>query len=100
MTLRKYRFGDRVNDDFAIDELFDRFMGWPFHSSYSFKGQIVNPEEYDLVPKKSYIERRIKEAEEWLRRHDETKNQYLDRWQKQRNDKENEINELRRKLYP
>jgi hypothetical protein len=64
MNLRKYTFGDIIkeaNDDMAI---WDNFWARP---TFSFlKGELYDPEEYDLVPKKHRFEHRLKEKEQQL----------------------------------
>ena len=55
-----------VNDDLAeefyeIGRVFDDLF--PFNR-YSFSGQIIDTDKYDIVPKQSYYEEKIKRSEE------------------------------------
>jgi hypothetical protein len=96
MSLRKYRFGDRVNDDLA--QAFDDFFAWPFASSYRVNGRLVNTDDYELVPKKHTIERKVKEAEQRLQSlkdQRENEKRFFDERQKQIED---EIYDLKKKL--
>ena len=100
MTLRKYRFGDRVNDDLAvIDELFNQFSVWPFNST-STRGMFVNTDDFDIIPKRKTVERKIKEAEQRLQSlkdQRENEKRFFDERQKQI---EEEIYNLKKKLSP
>jgi len=59
MTIRRFS----INDDLAV---FDKLWGWS-PSSFSFmRGELYDPENFDLVPKKHYVERQIKLKEKQL----------------------------------
>ena len=97
MSINKYRFGE-LNDDLA--QVFDDMMGWPFKASYSYRGKFVNEEDYDVIPKKHTVERKIKEKEQRLQElRDRRANdqRMYDEMERQIND---EIYELRKKLSP
>lgn len=86
-----------VNDDLGLANHF--FSGVPT-VSYSLNGQFVNTDDYDIVPKKSKIEKDLKAAEQRLQElKDRRANQirWFDEREKQLND---EIYELRKQLSP
>jgi hypothetical protein len=92
-----YRIGDLINDDLATwsDEL-NRIS----QTFLTRKSLLVNPDDYDITPKKSTVERQIKEKEQRLqelkdRRANEQR--WFDEREKQLND---EIYDLRKKLSP
>ena len=64
MIRRKvYDYGDIFGDimsDFAVE------WNWfsPFTDSTPFRGQIVDPERYDIVPKESYRQELLKRKQE------------------------------------
>ena len=55
---RKYR---------SLIDVFDDFAGGfynPQHTSYSFRGEVVDTDKYDIVPKRFYRDELIKQVEE------------------------------------
>lgn len=65
MGLLRYR-GNGVNDDLAT--FIDDFLGFPFGrtTTYSYHGQWVDTEKYDIVPKASYKEELIEQKKKRL----------------------------------
>ena len=98
MTLRKYRFGDPVNDDLA--QVFDDFFGWPFRSNHTGTRVLVNEEDYEIRPKKHTIERKIKEAEQRLTELKDRRDSYNRTWDEQEKQLQDEIYDLKKKLSP
>jgi hypothetical protein len=94
--IKKYRFADRTNDDLA--QVFDDFFGWPFASSYSVNGRLVNTDDYEIRPKKHTIERKIKEAEQRLESLKTQKKNWERTWDEQKKQIEDEIFDLQKKL--
>ena len=100
MTLRKYRFGDQINDDLAvIDQLFDQFSVWPFRSSTT-RGTFINTDDYDITPKKSTVERKIKETEQRLTELKDRRTNHNRTWDEQEKQLQDEIYDLKKKLSP
>lgn len=97
MGLRKYRFGDVDNN---LIRAFDDFFAWPFESSYSVNGRLVNTDDYDILPKKHTIERKIKEAEQRLKGLKDRRANYNRTWDEQEKQIQDEIYELTKKLSP
>ena len=65
MNTRKYTIGDVIKE-FANDDMatWDHFWARP---TFTFlKGELYNPDHYDLVPKKNHLEHRLKEKEQQL----------------------------------
>ena len=92
-----------AHDDLAgivnVGDLIDSFFNYPSYST-SFKGKLVNTDDYDIIPKKSKIERDIKAKEEELARTEQRKeneNQFYDSRIKSL---QLEIDQLRQKLSP
>ena len=75
-----------VFDDFATD-FYD-----PFRSSYSFRGRLVDEDEFDIVPKKNHYERLIREKQEAIdaleREHENAERYYKTRKEKLKEEKE------------
>ena len=95
MTIRRYSFGDvikEVNDDLAL--ITDHYWARPYLSL--FKGELYDPDEFDLVPKRKHVERRLKEKEQQLK---DTEG-ILDHYKQQLKKIQGEIDELKEKLLP
>jgi len=60
MTIKRYTFGDYQNS--TLDALFYDSLSDILNVNHVKR--VYNPEEYDLVPKRSYIERQIKLKEQ------------------------------------
>jgi hypothetical protein len=90
-----------AHDDFAfglenIERVFDMYS--PLKSSLTFKGQLVDTELYDIVPKKSYTEKQIKLKEEELERLKTSQKLTNERFDIEKQNLKNEIEGLKRKL--
>lgn len=89
--MKRYRsvmsIGD-VFDDMAYG--FDYFS--PLRTNYSFRGQIVNTDKYDIVPKKSHQEELIRKKQEEIdaleQEHESSENYFKVRKQKLEEEKE------------
>jgi len=95
MTLRRYSFGDvikEVNGDLAL--ITDHYWAKPYLSL--FKGEIYDPEEFDLVPKRKHLERRLKEKEQNL----ENLKGIYKHYEEQIKKAEIELEDLKRSLSP
>ena len=57
-----YGFGDLINQ--AMDDLAYGNSFFPSIPSYTFKGQVVDTDKYDIVPKRKYTEELIQQAQE------------------------------------
>ena len=68
MSLLRYNRHRWANDDLA-----DWFLGWPFGrtTTYSYKGEWVDTEKYDVIPKQSYKNELIEEKKKKLEALDE-----------------------------
>ena len=55
-----------AHDDFVFGLLFQKAfdMYSPLTSSYTFRGQFVDTDKFDIVPKQSYYDEQIKHKEE------------------------------------
>ena len=63
MSLIKYNGRNWANDDLA-----DWFLSWPFGrtTTYSYKGQWVDTDKFDVIPKQSYKNELIEEKKKKL----------------------------------
>ena len=71
-----------AHDDFAfglesIQKVFDMYS--PLTSSYTFRGQLVDTEDFDIIPKKHYTDRMIKEKEQEISNLQDQKTHYIKR---------------------
>jgi hypothetical protein len=89
-----YRFnGDDFYNEF--NSLIETWT-WPMARVTHYKS--YNPEEYDLVPKKGIIEKRIKDKEEEIRRVEGQKKLEMEGWDNRIKNLQNDIEELKKKL--
>jgi hypothetical protein len=95
MTLKRYRFADdffyNMNDDLAV---FDNFFSHPITTRLS----VFNERDYDLVPKKHTIEKKIKEAEQRLDSLKERKENYERQYEEEVKALKLEIEQMKQKL--
>ena len=91
-------FRDTVHDDFA--DAVDKIFGWPFPYVSTTKGTLVNTEDYDIIPKKHTVERKIKDAEQRLQELKDRRANYNRTWDEQQKQIEDEIYDLKKKLSP
>jgi len=79
-----------VLDDMANG--LDSFYTSPFSRSYTFGGQIVDTDKFDIVPKKEYYETLITQKQEQIealeRQHESNKKYYEERLKKLKQEKE------------
>jgi len=95
--IRKYYYGDVSR---MVDDMFRGFESFPFISDLSFKGQLVNTDDYDIIPKRSKIERELKEKEQALQEFKERQKNHK-RWaDEQEKALGIEIDQLKQKLAP
>jgi hypothetical protein len=87
-----------AHDDLAqkIDDMFDFWNPVKISSSYGI--HTFNSDEYDLVPKKSYWERKLKEKEEELSRLKQRKENDIRFYESREKSLQLEIEEMRRKI--
>jgi hypothetical protein len=90
-----------AHDDFAfgldaIGQVLDMYS--PLKSSFTFRGQLVDTELYDIVPKRGYTEKKIKEKEEELERLKTSQKLTNERFAIEKQNLNNDIEELKRKL--
>ena len=93
----KYGFGDFLNDDLAIvgDILnFSRPMFTYLH------GEFYDPDKFELVPKKGYMEQAIKNAEQRLENAKIAHQFATQRYEEEQKKLQAEIDELRKQLKP
>lgn len=64
MLPKRYTVGDIMDDMYAGLDYFAS-------ESYTFKGQIVDTEKFDIIPKRDYLEGEITRKEEELKRIEE-----------------------------
>jgi len=96
MTRGRYRsFINSVFDDMAYG--FDYFNP---SRSYPFRGEIVDTENFDIVPKKHYREQQLKLKEQRLQELKERKENDIRLYDEQEKALKLEIDELRQKLSP
>lgn len=80
-------------------DVFDDFAGFysPFGTSYTFRGRIVDEEEFDIVPRPSHYERLIRQKQEELealeRNHENEQKYYKIKRDKLMEDKETLLRE-------
>jgi len=92
MNLRKYTFGDmikEINDDMAV---FDSF--WAKPAITFLKGELYDPEQYDLVLKPQHLKNRLKEKEQQLSNLEGIQKHYIEQHKKI----EEEIEELKQQI--
>ena len=65
MNLRKYTIGDVIRE-FANDDMATWADFWARPSLTFLKGELYNPDEYDLVLKPQHLKNRLKEKEQQL----------------------------------
>ena len=82
----KISFGDDI-----FDEFIDTFTFNPNLKSY-------NPEEYDLVPKKGIIEKKIGKKEEEIKKVEKQKQLEMEGWDLRIKNLQTDIEELKKKL--
>jgi hypothetical protein len=64
MSLKKYSFGDIMKEIDESVSVWDNFWARP---TFTFiKGEIYDPEQYELVPRRNHLENRLKEKEQQL----------------------------------
>lgn len=64
MSIKRY-FGDLVVKNFNDDiEVFDDFFNLSRPSFSCLRGEFVDTDKFDIVPKRKYLEEQIKRAEE------------------------------------
>ena len=71
MGMLRYK-GNNINDDLAT--VFDDwFFGWPFGrtTTYSYKGQWVDTDKYEIKPRESYKKELIEQKKERVKALDE-----------------------------
>ena len=84
-----------------VSDFYDEFndllstWSWPVRIQ-QFK--TYNPEEFDLVPKKGIIEKKIKEKEEEIRRVESQKKIEMEGWDLRIKNLQTDIEELKKKL--
>ena len=91
MTIRKFSIGD----DLAY---FDNFFGFGRPTLSCIKGEFYNPEEYDLVPRKSFKEKQLKFKEQRLQELKERRKNDNQHYDEQEKELQLEIDTLRQKL--
>jgi len=99
----KRRFRNDLS--FISDALDDMAYGFNFFphggTSYSFKGQVVDTDKYDIVPKKEYRQELLRLKEEEIealdRQHEAEENYYKEKRKKLVEQKESFTRELRSK---
>jgi len=84
-----------INDDLAI---FDRFFGFSTPTFGFIKGDFYNPEEYDLVPKKSFREKQLKFKEQRLQELKERKANYNSLCDEQEKELQSDIETLKKNI--
>jgi hypothetical protein len=84
-----------INDDLAV---FDNFFGFARPTFSMIKGEFYNPEDYDLTPKKSYLERLLSLKEEELKTVRQQQAHTHERFEIQKKNLQNDITEIRKKL--
>lgn len=93
--IRKFYYGDVSR---MVDDMFKGFEYFPSVSNFSFKGTLVDEREFDIVPKKSYIEKQLKEKEQALQEFKERQKNHK-RWaDEQEKTLSTEIDQLKTKL--
>jgi protein-tyrosine phosphatase len=65
MNQRKYTIGDVIKE-FANDDMATWSDFWARPSLTFVKGELYDPENFDLIPKKHHLEHRLKEKEQQL----------------------------------
>jgi hypothetical protein len=94
---RKFYYGDITK---VIDDMFEGFNNFPTGASLSFHGQFVNTDDYDIVPRKSKLERDLKEKEQALQSFKEREKHHKHWAEEQEKTLSTEIDQLKRKLTP
>jgi hypothetical protein len=92
-----------AHDDFAfglenIERVFDMYS--PLKSSFTFKGQLVDTDDFDIIPKKHYTDRKIKEKEQEIANLQDQKNHYIKRIDEQIENARIELDTLRGYIKP
>ena len=95
MTLKRrygYGFGDFFRE--AFNDIGYGFEYFPSVSTTTFSGQLVDTEKYDIVPKETYRQELIKQAEDKIKALDED---YKERRQRLVEEKESYTKALKQK---
>ena len=89
-----FNFGDFVDDDFAASVDFSRPVFTYLH------GEFYDPDKFELVPKKGYMEQAIKNAEQRLENAKIAHQFATQRYEEEQKKLQAEIDELRKQLKP
>jgi hypothetical protein len=93
-----------TNDDFGIvkqmDDIMNHFFPANSSNSFSFKGRFVNEEDYEIVPRKSKIEKDIKAKESDLAQTEARKKNDIQFYDSRIKSLKLEIDQLRQRLSP
>ena len=92
---RRYSFGDAIRE---IDEGFavlDNFWGRPTFTL--FKGELYDPEEYELTPKKKSLERHLRAKEQELQNIEGIQKHYEERHKKIKEEVDELITQINKK---
>ena len=93
--MRRYYFDyllDSAMDDMARD--------WTSIGPYHVNGKFVNTDDYEIIPKPDKVKRDLKQKEQELNSLRELKKHALERYDKQIEDIEKEIQKLNKSLSP
>ena len=92
--MKRYKFGD-IFDDMAMG--FSPFTLAPFSRSYTWGGEIVDTDKYDLVPKPAYYETLITQKQEQInaleRQHENEEKYFKERLKTLKEEKETLLRE-------
>lgn len=91
MIPKRLTVGDTV-------DVFNGILNWSRPSFSYLKGEFVNTDDYDIVPKRSYKERLMKMKEEELTRLKESQQHYNTRAEEEQKRVQAEIDRLKREL--
>ena len=92
MTTKRLTFGD------MIERALDEAVIFSSPSFSSLRGQIYNPEDFDLVPKRNYLERQIKFKEEEIARLKQRRDNELKYYESQEKKLNLELEQLKQRL--
>lgn len=94
------RFDYGVHDDLGqvIGNIFDRFFDEPSMTTFSYRGRLVDENEFDIVPKRKHWDRKLKEEEEKLAKLKKRKEVEDDFYERQIKEAEREIENIKGKM--
>jgi hypothetical protein len=94
MSINRYNTGS----DFYGFDVLDRMMNFSSPAFSYLKGEFYDPDKFDLIPKKSYKEKQLRDKEKYLSSLKERHENYYRQYKEQVKTIELEIEQLRQQI--